>query len=82
LPRARPRCDNCQRLLFRFADAYPRTSLDQCSANDRAEFLALLDALARTAARPVNLFVSRSLDRDMREHFAGRPRCGGRRQQQ
>jgi hypothetical protein len=37
------------------------------------ELVALLDALARTAARPVKLFISSRLDRDMRERFAGGP---------
>jgi hypothetical protein len=44
---------------------------DKCSADDRAELVALLDALARSAARPVKLFISSCLDCDIHERFIG-----------
>jgi hypothetical protein len=77
----RPPRGDCERLLFDFVDAYPQTTLvldalDECSADDRMELVALLDKLVRVAVRPVKVFVSSRLDRDIRERFASGPNFG------
>ncbi len=78
----RPARGDCERLLRQFVQGYPQTTLvvdalDECSADSRTKFVALLDELvAASCCGPVKVFVSSRLDDDIRQRFASGPNVG------
>jgi hypothetical protein len=67
-----------KQLLREFVDAFPQTTLvidalDECEEATRMGFVDLLEDLARSAARPIKVFVSSRLDRDIAERFESGP---------
>ncbi len=69
---------DAEQLLRQFVDVYPQTTLvldalDECDAGARVHFVDMLEGLTRAAAKPVKIFISSRLDRDIAERLEGGP---------
>jgi hypothetical protein len=69
---------DAEQLLRQFVDMYPQmmlvlNRLDECVARTRMSFINLLELLAKTAAKPVKIFILSRLDWDIAERFKTRP---------
>ncbi len=70
--------DEAKQLLRQFADVYPQTTLvidalDECDEMSRMSFVDVLESLVLQAEKPIKVFLSSRLDRDIQHRFNSLP---------
>lgn len=71
----------CAKLVLDYVDIYPQTTLvldalDECNPRTRIQLIEVFDSLLTQSSKPVKIFISSRLDKDIKSRFQCGPNVG------